>query len=325
MQKNLVNVAYFGGSHGAFLKFFIDKFSTLTPEIKNSPFLDNGTSHNLSVKYSGKVERFTFEDGNGVPKNNYEFERKGEPHILVTLDEESLMNYTRLQFTRSSDHEFTSHGFVVNDHGVEAHDSFKNFYRDKFLELYDVDLRTKHHIPTSLIRDFMKLNFLDTGRNRAFSNSKKTLKNVDANTVCIKLSEIWTTQSFMTKMSEINDRFDLHLVLNDEAVTLHKEFLQRRKNNDTWDRAYKILDCIKNKKSMSCLGLDLVEQGFIYAWLEKNYDYIQTPFTRNFFSDTDEIQEYVTYFPAFYKAMNPNLPKFNGIANPFYLWTNKNK
>ena len=58
--------------------------------------------------------------------------------------------------------------------------------------------------------------------------------------------------------------------------------------------------------------------------IEQNYDFIQTPLTRNFFSDTNEILEYVKYYPNYYKAMNPNLPKFNNIDNPFHLWA-KNK
>ena len=33
--------------------------------------------------------------------------------------------------------------------------------------------------------------------------------------------------------------------------------------------------------------------------------------------------DYLKYYPEHYKAMNPNLPKFNGIPNPFYLWNLK--
>ena len=106
MTGRLINIGYLGGSHGAFLKYFIDRFSDLTPEIKASPFLDNGTSHNLEVQYSGRVNRYTFEDVDGNPRNNYKFENKGEPHVLVTLDEPSLMNYSRLYFMREADHEF---------------------------------------------------------------------------------------------------------------------------------------------------------------------------------------------------------------------------
>ncbi len=80
----------------------------------------------------------------------------------------------------------------------------------------------------------------------------------------------------------------------------------------------------KNNKNSECVDLDLVEQGYLYAWLEKTYDFLQAPLTRKFFTNTKEINEYVTYYPKHYKAMNPNLPMFNNIANPFYLW-NKNK
>ena len=43
------------------------------------------------------------------------------------------------------------------------------------------------------------------------------------------------------------------------------------------------------------------------------------PLVNNFFQNTKDILEYITYYPKHYKAMNPNLPTFNGIPNPFYL------
>ena len=85
-----------------------------------------------------------------------------------------------------------------------------------------------------------------------------------------------------------------------------------------------IKQAIKDGENMDCSTLDIVEQGYLSSWIEQNYDFIQTPLTRNFFSDTNEILEYVKYYPNHYKAMNPNLPKFNNIDNPFHLWA-KNK
>ena len=117
-NNRLVNIGYFGGSHGAFLKFFVDKFSKKTSDITSSPFLVNGTSHNTEVKYSGRVHRYTFEDTDGTVRNNYKLENKGEPQILITLDEESQMNFLRLHFTRKSDHELTSADFTKLDDGT---------------------------------------------------------------------------------------------------------------------------------------------------------------------------------------------------------------
>ena len=58
-------------------------------------------------------------------------------------------------------------------------------------------------------------------------------------------------------------------------------------------------------------------------WIEKNNSFIQVPNTREFFKDTLEIVEYIEFYPNHYKAMNPNLPMFNGIPNPFHLWSLK--
>ena len=66
-------------------------------------------------------------------------------------------------------------------------------------------------------------------------------------------------------------------------------------------------------------ALDVSTEGFIYAEMEKANDFIQMPLTNRFFRDTDEMKQFIDYYPEHYKAMNPNMPKFNGIPNPYYL------
>ena len=70
---------------------------------------------------------------------------------------------------------------------------------------------------------------------------------------------------------------------------------------------------------MDISNIDVIEQAYISAWIEKNYDFITIPRTNNFFNTTNEIIQWLDWYPNHYKAMNPNLPKFNGIPNPFYL------
>jgi hypothetical protein len=324
MSDRIVNVAYFGGSHGAFLMYFVDRFSSLTPNIDVSPFLDTGTSHNLKVPYSDKVARYTFEDENGNAKNGYQLQHKDEPHILITIDEPSLMNYLRLHFLRQDDHEWTGTNVMTSHEGATFNTKFYKMYAGKFKTFYDIDLDKNSVIPLSLLRDFLKIVFLHPSHNGTYLNSKKTLGNINEHTQCISLSQIWDTDAFMKRMSEISDSLGLALRLDDEAVALHKEFLQKRPNHQHWNRIDHVIDCITQNTHCDCSELDIVEQGYLYAWLEKTHEFIQAPLTRNFFSDTTEIIEYLNYYPNHYKAMNPNLPKFNNIDNPFYLWA-KNK
>ena len=70
-------------------------------------------------------------------------------------------------------------------------------------------------------------------------------------------------------------------------------------------------------------GLDVSSEAYIYAEMEKRNDFIQMPLTNRFFRDTAELEQFVEHYPNHYKAMNPNMPKFNGIANPYYLKKDK--
>ena len=64
----------------------------------------------------------------------------------------------------------------------------------------------------------------------------------------------------------------------------------------------------------------MVEQAYLYAKLEETNNFITMPLSESFFKNTDEIIEYIKYYPEHYKAMNPNLPIFNNIPNPFFFF-----
>ena len=51
----LLNIVYRGCTFGKFLKYFLDNFSSLTPDIKGNVFTDIGTAHQ-DLKYSGKIQ-----------------------------------------------------------------------------------------------------------------------------------------------------------------------------------------------------------------------------------------------------------------------------
>ena len=55
------------------------------------------------------------------------------------------------------------------------------------------------------------------------------------------------------------------------------------------------------------------------------HDFVIMPITDDFFKTTKEITDYIKLYPEHYKAMNPNLPKFNNIDNPFFLHRQKSK
>ena len=324
VKEKLVTVSYLGGSHGAFLKYFIDKFSKFTPDIVSSPFENNGTSHNDDVIYSGKVERDCFEDADGNPKNNYQVQDTSTPNIVIMVDNESLMNFTRMFFTRKSDIELDSAYLVVDNKSATFDHVFSKKYSDSFKLMYGIDINKNNSVPVSVMRDFIKITFLDYKNNQTLTSMNKIKRNLSQDVETITLNDIWHTDRFIKRMQQISDALNLGLVLDADAVSLHTEFLNRRVNNETWNRVFSIIEAIKQDENIDCSKLDIVEQGFLSSWIEQNYKFVQTPLTREYFSNTKEIIEYVNFYPNHYKAMNPNLPKFNNIDNPFYLWA-KNK
>ncbi len=127
-------------------------------------------------------------------------------------------------------------------------------------------------------------------------------------------------------MKQISNKFNLDLDLSEKAKATHEKFLSALYiDYKTLNRTNKIIENIKenNNINIDCGNLDIVEESYIFAWIEKNYDFIQCPLRDNFFKNTSEIKRYIKYYPNHYKAMNPNLPKFNGIDNPYYLHKNE--
>ena len=43
----MIDIVFQGSTHGNFLRYMLDRYSSLTPSINKTPFTEIGTSHNL--------------------------------------------------------------------------------------------------------------------------------------------------------------------------------------------------------------------------------------------------------------------------------------
>ena len=166
----LVNVAYLGNTHGAFVRYFIDRFSELTPPITQSPFDNKGSADGVGFKDS-KIGKFAFEDQDGNPDNNYEFWFPEIPHVLITIEEHNLPYFLRLMFLRpptagvdakgSFMHE-TNHIIEKSRYWVDCSKKFVLTYKDSIKENYNFDIsQIPHGCPKIIIRDFIKMMFFN--------------------------------------------------------------------------------------------------------------------------------------------------------------------
>ena len=309
----LCNIGYISGTHGAFLKFFIDKLSKVTPHIEGSPFETGGTAHSENIMYSGEITRQVFENPDSTWNDSFNWNQN---NIIILLDKKALLTFMRLEFTRidGGGENRTAQVIKINEHKYKGVKLFNDSHGKGIFKIYNIDVN-QENIPTIILRDYLKILFLHEQENQFLRSTDKIKKNLNNKSIVLNLSEIYNTEQFLNKMKEISIRFNLNLNLGKEAKLIHKEFLSRiYVGQETLDRADKIIKNIKdnNDTNINCNNLDIVEESYIFAWIEKNNVAIRCPSSENFFKDTAEIKRYIKYYPNHYKTMNTNLPTFQG-------------
>jgi hypothetical protein len=124
------------------------------------------------------------------------------------------------------------------------------------------------------------------------------------------------------QLQDVSDKFSLALDIDPVVIRNVVERVKSLHVVQTKDRVNNIMDAIQNQNNIKCGGLDIVEQAFIETELEKIHDSLLFPYGTNWFSDTAQINEFINTYPSYLKHMNPRLPWYNNIKNPYHV---KNK
>ena len=309
-MSHLVNIAFQGGTHGNYLRFCIDKFSTLTPDMVGTPFSENKTSHN-KLNYSNLIRQY--HPSLAEPF----FQNTNEPHILITVEEADLLYLERWVTMRAGDHKID----VSADMITTTKEFLEAFgWTDKFKKYYNLDL-PQDKIPKFLMRDFYKLCFLDPIKNGFVERDIQLQNHLPSNIFCFPVSSFWNKDKFFNTLQQASDHLDLALDLSNR--TFHDSFIDGLNFLETKDRAHDVIQAIQNNQDVDISTIDVVEQAYVSAWLENNNEFVIVPLCDQFFQTTGEIVNWLEHYPQHYKAMNPNLPTFNNIPNPFHLWNLK--
>ena len=307
-MSRLVNVAFQGGTHGNFLRYCIDKFSTKTPHIDGLPFSVNNTSHNFRLNYSESINIYHPTD-NPAPY----FTDADEPHILVTVDKKDLLFLERWVTLRAGDYSVDTD----NEEITLTKEFLRDFsWNEKLEKHYKIDL-SKETVPRYIMRDFYKMSFLDTNKNGFIKIDNLLRSHMPKHTFCFPLGNFWDKDQFKNTLAQANEELDLGLDLSDLQV--HDIFLTKLHHMSTRHRALDIIQAIQNKTDIDISNIDTVEQAYLSSWIEQNNSFVVVPQSNSFFKSTGEIMRWLQTYPEHYKAMNPNLPTFNGIANPYHL------
>ncbi len=316
-HKPYIYIFNSSGCHGHFLTYLIDRLSKKTPPIKELPFNHLGNSHNR-LAYSGFSEFFDIK--------NYEKDLKNltGANVVKILWSNDVLYYERVAMNRATD----ANRDINNLHkDISFLKSYSKGFYDKIHDLYSID---NDNVPKWLLRDAFKMGFLDLERQGSMVELKRDIKwiedNIKKNNAIhyTQVDVFFTAKNLKRELQDLDQKFALNLDFS-EFESIHKEFLARNNILQTHKNTEIVLDAIQNKKDIAVPTLDVIQQAWVYAQLEKKYDFVIMPMIEDFFKTTKEITDYITLYPQHYKAMNPNLPKFNKIDNPFFLHRQNNK
>ena len=320
-NAKLLNIVFHGGTFGNFLRYFLDKFSKRTPEIHEEPFTDIGTSHTISkTKFSGMIQRY---HTSFINDNEGE---SGLPVCIITPSTKKHRLYLKqAQLYRAGDDKISPDDLWKKAVG-EMPERLKASAK-KIKDLYNIEETAHFHwMPKFIIRDWYKLEFLqrfedthdyqwfDTFKTHPFFKKQKTYQ--------LDLESFFCVDNFLESMAELDDVFKLDLDFDrmKEMRSLFNNGLELDKIRQECNMIESIFD---HEQDVEFRDLNVATEAYIYAEVEKKNDFIQMPLTNRFFRDKAELNQFVEHYPIHYKAMNPNMPEFNGIPNPYYLDKNK--
>jgi len=306
------------GCHGHYLQYLIDCLSKKTPTITELPFNELGNSHN-KINYSGLCKFVEATEHN-------EYKNLKNSKIIRIRYENEILYYERVAMNRAND----------------ANRDLKNIHNDiSFLKTYNIEFYEKikniynlqmDSVPKFILRDAYKMGFLDWNNQGSVVKSNKEKKWIhdhlsqNNDVYFLQVEIFFNIKNLINELKIIDKKFNLELDLDLNKISnIHAEFLKRNKIIQTHSYTNLILDAIDKFKNIDIPNLDILQEAYIYAKLEEKNDFIIMPMVENFFNTTQQIIDYIKFYPQYYKAMNPNLPTFNNIPNPFFLHRQKTK
>lgn len=321
---SLLSIVFVGGCFGNFLKYFVERFSKKTPAMEQNPFTDIGTSHVIHRKeYCGLIQRYHVSFIN-TNKNERDLPvclilPTTEPTSVISRKHFLYMQQARIfragERRARPDHLWQK---AIGEMKAPLRD-----YAEQIVKLYGIkDVSHFTWLPKFIVRDWYKLAFLSEHDQ---SNHFKLFRDLESHdffkkqkTYQLPLESFFDWEIFIREIRKMDDFFDLGLDF-DRQSTMEKLFLRGLNLDSLRQEANFVTDVVQGETEAPFIDLDVSAEAFIYAEMEKRHDFVQMPLTNRFFRDTTELMQFIEHYPEHYKAMNPNMPNFNGIPNPYYL------
>ena len=300
ITQKTIQVIYVPGTFGNCLRWMLYRFSKDSPfKDIDSPWDEDRRVHGYwdHPGHDGRFRRgHQIDDRSDSPDPNAN-------KIVIHFKFKDLLFVERCGFHRNIGYENDEKRYtnIINN-------SDTNFVKNTF-----GDVRSSK----SVAKELVKIQFHDIQKHTWWNNAKKFL--ADENHHQFDFYSLWDHHKLIHELQKISDRYKLDFDIEEKVIHNVVEEVKRSYPVITRDRANLVLDAIMNNTKMECEDLDIYEQAFIETELEKTHDSLIFPYGSHWFKDTLQIREFIDTYPTYLRHMNPRLPWYNNMKNPFYL------
>jgi len=233
-----ITVVNWGGAHGNFLRYTIDRFATHTPRIDKSPFTDLGTAHR-DINYSGQVDLNHWDDVH----DPFPFINE---NVIVIDVRDQVLYFERACLNRAAD--FNTDLFDENSIAETL---------TKMGSTFPVECKQKR---ISLKEGFtigysnLKTHGITVRNNQRIEKAKQKKNKI----LFFALENFFQESTYVDSIKDIGHFFDIQFDLTG-IETLWQQFASKNKILQTHGDVQKYLDGNKDVK------LDIIQQAYVDA------------------------------------------------------------
>ena len=300
--KKPIQVIYAPGTFGNCVRWMFDRFTSNSKfTAMESPWDDTDRAHGFFGSYAFN-ERF---------KRSHQIDDENSKSVLdpsaykviISYDTNDLLFVERCGYYRNP-------GF---ENEKKRYDSIIGSADASFVkETFGSVISSK-----SVAKELLKIQFHDIENHQWWNSMKKLISNEDHHQ--FDLYSLWDHDRLKIELLKVSEKYTLNLNIDENVINNVVEKIKKSYPVITRKRAHHVLDAVNSKINIDCDDLDIMEQAYIEVELEKINDCVIFPYGTNWFADTKSIMNFLDTYPRYLKHMNPRLPWYNNIKNPFYL------
>jgi hypothetical protein len=281
----MIYIDFVGGSHGNFLQKVLNNLVNGTKEL---PFDNTGAAHKF-INFSKTMFQ---SDHYSV----YNKQKKLKKVIKINFQTYNLVKLTCLLMRRASGTDIDVDTLENNTVEKLSNTCFEEMlpiiYNSYKAQL--IDYATTPSVPRHILREFFKFGFLEPEKTGLMVDLSKLHYQPDVQYIEFEFDWFYNFEHFVNGISRIINFFDIKVKYDDNDLRyFYNNFIKNNQYINVDTEMQSIFDMILQNKLEKIPKINLVQEAWLNAQLEKTYN-IEMPFWQNqYFTHTSEVIDYI--------------------------------